>query len=242
MSVTIPEILSQLLARSAISAGDVLSTGTVSGVAGFKSEDERVALPEARRRDRGGDRADRRAAQPGRLVAGGPRRRRRRRAFAPGARRGRGRGRREARARPRAAGEHALDALVVRAPDNVLYLTNFWGMKGYDACVFPRDGEPVLICLEASAEDAAADGMDRRTSASCAATTSDDPRPPLARTLELALEAATRLRPRRPRAVARARRRRTGWSASRRPSRRPGSTRGPTRPTRLPVLAHAARR
>ena len=23
-----------------------------------------------------------------------------------------------------------LDALVVRAPDNVLYLTNFWGMKG----------------------------------------------------------------------------------------------------------------
>ena len=51
--------------------------------------------------------------------------------------------------------EHALDALVVRAPDNVLYLTNFWGMKGYDACVFPREGEPVLICLEASEEDAA---------------------------------------------------------------------------------------
>ena len=48
-----------------------------------------------------------------------------------------------------------LDALVVRAPDNVLYLTNFWGMKGYDACVFPREGEPVLICLEASEEDAA---------------------------------------------------------------------------------------
>ena len=50
--------------------------------------------------------------------------------------------------------EHELDALVVRAPDNVLYLTNFWGMKGYDACVFPREGEPVLICLEASEEDA----------------------------------------------------------------------------------------
>ena len=45
-------------------------------------------------------------------------------------------------------------AIVVRAPDNVLYLTNFWGMKGYDACVFPREGEPTLICLEASAEDA----------------------------------------------------------------------------------------
>ena len=31
--------------------------------------------------------------------------------------------------------DHGLDALVVRAPDNVLYLTNFWGMKGYDAWV-----------------------------------------------------------------------------------------------------------
>ena len=51
--------------------------------------------------------------------------------------------------------ERELDALVVRAPDAILYLTNFWGMKGYDACVFPREGEPVLICLEASAEDAA---------------------------------------------------------------------------------------
>jgi Xaa-Pro aminopeptidase len=53
-----------------------------------------------------------------------------------------------------AMGEHELDALVVRAPDNVLYLTNFWGMKGYDAVVFPREGDPVLICLEASEADA----------------------------------------------------------------------------------------
>jgi Xaa-Pro aminopeptidase len=85
--------------------------------------------------------------------------------------------------------EEDLDALVVRAPDNVLYLTNFWGMKGYDACVFPREGEPVLICLEASAEDA------ERT-----AWTSDvrfvrgydavDPRPVPARTLEAAVAAA----------------------------------------------------
>jgi Xaa-Pro aminopeptidase len=82
-----------------------------------------------------------------------------------------------------------LDALVVRAPDNVVYLTNFWGMKGYDACVFPREGEPVLITIEASEEDAA------RT-----AWTEDvrfikgydpvDPRPPLARTLDAAVEAA----------------------------------------------------
>ena len=51
--------------------------------------------------------------------------------------------------------ERGLDAIVARTPDNVLYLTNFWGMKGYDACVFPLDGEPVLVCLEASEEDAA---------------------------------------------------------------------------------------
>ena len=51
--------------------------------------------------------------------------------------------------------EEELDALVVRAPDNVLYLTNFWGMKGYDACVFTREDDPVLITIEASEEDAA---------------------------------------------------------------------------------------
>src|SRR5260370_901177 len=41
-----------------------------------------------------------------------------------------------------------LDALVVRAPDNVVYLSNYWCMKGYDALVFPREGEPTLIALE----------------------------------------------------------------------------------------------
>ena len=85
--------------------------------------------------------------------------------------------------------EDGLDALVVRAPDNVLYLTNFWGMKGYDACVFPRDGEPVLICLEASAEDAARTGW---TSEVRYVRGYDpvDPRPPLARTLDAVVEAA----------------------------------------------------
>ncbi len=86
--------------------------------------------------------------------------------------------------------ERGLDALVVRAPDNVLYLTNFWGMKGYDACVFPREGEPVLICLEASEEDA--DRMswtkDVRLVQGYAP---DDPRPVPARTLEAALAAAS---------------------------------------------------
>jgi Xaa-Pro aminopeptidase len=85
--------------------------------------------------------------------------------------------------------EADLDALVVRAPDNVLYLSNFWGMKGYEAVVFPREGDPTLICLEASADDAARmawtddvrffRGYDER-----------DPRPPPARALELAVEAS----------------------------------------------------
>ena len=82
-----------------------------------------------------------------------------------------------------------LDALVVRAPDNVLYLSNFWGMKGYDAVVFPREGEPMLIALEPSRDDVertawTADvrlfaGYDER-----------DPRPPTARALDLARDAA----------------------------------------------------
>ena len=85
--------------------------------------------------------------------------------------------------------EEGLDAVVVRAPDNVLYLTNFWGMKGYDAAVFPREGEATLITIEPSAQDAAE-----------TAWTPDvrlvpgydpaDARPPLAHTLEAALEAA----------------------------------------------------
>jgi len=84
--------------------------------------------------------------------------------------------------------EEDLDALVVRAPDNVLYLTNFWGMKGYDACVFPREGDPALICLEASEEDAARAAWtdDVRLVRGYA---EDDPRPVPARTLDAALEA-----------------------------------------------------
>src|SRR6185437_3563264 len=56
-------------------------------------------------------------------------------------------------------------------------------------CVFPREGEPVLICLEASEEDAARTAWtsDVRYIQGYAA---DDPRPPFARTLDAALEAA----------------------------------------------------
>ena len=86
--------------------------------------------------------------------------------------------------------ERELDALVVRAPDNVLYLTNFWGMKGYDACVFPREGEPVLICLEASEEDAARISWTKDVRF-VQGYAPDDPRPVLARTLEAALAATS---------------------------------------------------
>jgi Xaa-Pro aminopeptidase len=85
--------------------------------------------------------------------------------------------------------EEELDALVVRAPDNVLYLSNFWGMKGYDAVVFPRAGEPALVCLEASADDAARTAWTSDVRL-FRGYDEDDPRPPTARMLEYAREAA----------------------------------------------------
>ena len=85
--------------------------------------------------------------------------------------------------------EDDLDALVVRAPDNVLYLSNFWAMKGYDAVVFPREGEPVLICLEASADDAGRTAWTDDTRP-FAGYDDHDPRPPQARSLEAAVGAS----------------------------------------------------
>jgi Xaa-Pro dipeptidase len=82
-----------------------------------------------------------------------------------------------------------LDAIVARAPDNVLYLTNFWPMKGYDAVVFPCEGDPTLICLEASADDAARMAWTEDVRF-FAGYDPSDPRPPMARTLDLAREAA----------------------------------------------------
>jgi Xaa-Pro aminopeptidase len=92
------------------------------------------------------------------------------------------------RVRALMAGE-GLDALVVRAPDNVLYLTNFWGMKGYDAAVFPREGEPVLVTIEPSAADAAEHAWTDRV-VFISGYDAADPRPPLARTLDAVVEAA----------------------------------------------------
>ena len=83
--------------------------------------------------------------------------------------------------------DQGLTALVVRAPDNIVYLTNYWCMKGYDAVIFPQEGEPTLIALEPQLADAQRNswtkdirlfkGYDER-----------DPRPPQYRALDLALE------------------------------------------------------
>jgi len=83
--------------------------------------------------------------------------------------------------------DQGVSALVVRAPDNILYLTNYWCMKGYDAVVFPQEGEPTLIVLEPQLADAERNswtkdlrffkGYDDR-----------DPRPPQFRAFDLALQ------------------------------------------------------
>jgi Xaa-Pro dipeptidase len=80
--------------------------------------------------------------------------------------------------------EQGFDTLVVRSPDNLVYLTNYWPMKGYDAAVFPREGEPTLFVMEPQHEEALA-----------TAWTSDvrafpfydpnDPRPPAVRAQDL---------------------------------------------------------
>ena len=71
MSVTIPEILSnfsgaRLLGRGRAVHGDRLGCRRASS----RPRSGLVCVPEARGRDRGRDRGDRRAAEPGRLVAG----------------------------------------------------------------------------------------------------------------------------------------------------------------------------
>jgi Xaa-Pro aminopeptidase len=81
--------------------------------------------------------------------------------------------------------EQELDALVVRAPDNVLYLSNYWCMKGYDIVVFPRDGEPTLVVIEPQLEEAARTAWTQDTRAFKGYDESD-PRPAWARSVELA--------------------------------------------------------
>ena len=82
--------------------------------------------------------------------------------------------------------QQGFSALVCRAPDNLVYLANYWCMKGYDAVVFPAEGEPTLCVIEPQLADAERNawtkdirlfkGYDDR-----------DPRPPQMRCLDLAL-------------------------------------------------------
>ena len=227
MSVTIPEILSNFSGARATRQATCSRPGRSPASPGSSHpRSARVALSQAGRRGRGGDRADRRAPQPGRLVAGGSRhasaspRRAARGADGERADRHELAARRSAsssvsaRSWPSAGSTRSLS----RAPDNVLYLTNFWGMKGYDAVVFPREGEPMLLCLEASADDAARTAWtgDVRLFAGYHPS---DPRPP-SRALSRARVAAAAGTSASASSCRSARRRRTGWSASRRRSPR----------------------
>jgi Xaa-Pro aminopeptidase len=80
-----------------------------------------------------------------------------------------------------------VTALVVRAPDNLVYLTNYWCMKGYDGAVFPREGEPTLIALEPQLADAQRNSWTKDIRLFKSYDESD-PRPPQYRALDLALK------------------------------------------------------
>jgi Xaa-Pro aminopeptidase len=83
--------------------------------------------------------------------------------------------------------DQGLDALVVRAPDNILYLTNYWCMKGYDAVVFPREGEPTLIAIEPQLADAQRNSWTQDIHL-FKSYDERDPRPPQYRALAIALD------------------------------------------------------
>ena len=82
--------------------------------------------------------------------------------------------------------EQNLSALVVRAPDNILYLTDYWCMKGYDIAIFPREGEPTLLVIEPQLKEAQQTAWTQDVRAFRFYHPSD-PRPPTARSLDLCL-------------------------------------------------------
>jgi Xaa-Pro aminopeptidase len=82
--------------------------------------------------------------------------------------------------------DQELSALVVRAPDNLVYLTNYWCMKGYDVAIFPREGEPTLIALEPQLADAQRNSWTKDIRVFKSYHESD-PRPPQYRALDLTL-------------------------------------------------------
>jgi Xaa-Pro aminopeptidase len=82
---------------------------------------------------------------------------------------------------------HDLDALVVRAPDNILYLTDYWTMKGYDIAIFPREGDPTLVVVEPQYHEAQRTAWNKDVRFFCFYHP-QDPRPPMSRSLDQALE------------------------------------------------------
>ncbi|MFB3099726.1 MAG: aminopeptidase P family N-terminal domain-containing protein, partial [Acidimicrobiia bacterium] len=80
-----------------------------------------------------------------------------------------------------------LDVLVVRAPDNVVYLTNYWPMKGYAMVVFPRSGDATLVVLEPQ-EGEALDQAWTQDVRPFRFYDASDPRPPSARAMDKTIE------------------------------------------------------
>src|SRR5713101_6851383 len=80
---------------------------------------------------------------------------------------------------------HDLDAIVVRAPDNVLYLTNYWTMKGYDVAIFPREGDPTLLVIEPQFREAQLTAWNKDVRF-FRFYHPKDPRPPMIRAVEMA--------------------------------------------------------
>src|SRR5216684_1207376 len=82
---------------------------------------------------------------------------------------------------------HDLDAVVVRAPDNVLYLTNYWTMKGYDLAIFPREGDPTLLVIEPQFREAQLTAWNKDVRF-FPFYHPKDPRPPMIRAVEMAMD------------------------------------------------------
>jgi Xaa-Pro aminopeptidase len=82
---------------------------------------------------------------------------------------------------------HNLDTIVVRAPDNILYLTNYWTMKGYDIAIFPREGDPILIVVEPQFQEAQRTAWNKDVR-HFRFYDPKDSRPPMMRSLDQSLE------------------------------------------------------
>lgn len=82
--------------------------------------------------------------------------------------------------------QQGFSALVCRAPDNIVYLSNYWCMKGYDAVIFPTEGEPILCAIEPQLGDAQRTAWTRDIHLFSGYDPAD-PRPPQFRCLDLVL-------------------------------------------------------